>query len=68
MENILVLTRNINKVVTCLIADSIDETAAIARQAARADYYYAVAVKNGFPCLELSSRCSLTKALTAIVP
>jgi hypothetical protein len=68
MDNILVLTRNIDEVITCLIADSIDETTAIARQAARADCYTSFAVKNGFPCLELSSQCSLTKALMAIVP
>ena len=29
MKNIVVLTRNIGEAVTCLIADSIDETAAM---------------------------------------
>jgi len=39
MKNILLLTRNIDEAVGCLIADSIDETAAIARQAARSGRY-----------------------------
>jgi hypothetical protein len=39
MKNILMLTGNIDEAVSCLIADSIDQTAAIARQEARAGCY-----------------------------
>ena len=41
MDNILVLTRNIDEVITCLIADSIDETA-IARQGSSSGLLYVV--------------------------